>query len=318
MKKSIAIITILGPFMAYLLLSFALTVSTIALSAPLKSFQGLIEQRSLPREIVIEIRKEFKKEVMLYQEFQIEMARRYPREIHRPVVKLNLITEGARETVGILGGMGPLSDSKILVEVVSRLEEEKIKKNISLLSLPPPRGLVDYLRYGLSYFIHFNDFMKNNFSQVFLASNSAHTNLWLLKLMGEAQLYFNLPQYIVNSIGKSTVEQPILILGTTALWESKLYENLMKDKNIPYLSLKENDQISIQLLINNIKAQGPQPAETKNYLQRISKKYGTNRLLLACTELPLGLGAEQPSPDIVLIDSEQYLIIAILHTITQE
>ncbi|WP_163834926.1 aspartate/glutamate racemase family protein [Spartinivicinus ruber] len=282
-----------------------------------------------------------------YEELQQAIADVIPVEFDRPVIDLRFIFNngslskgempGEEQTIGILGGTGPLSDAS-LVNIITKhvnLEEPEFHKMrlrdafmIHLYSLPPPRSGSQYVYSpdwlgrlagpGLPGTVD-EGFMSHGYRNYYMASNTAHTKRQTLidvsnglQIAARVNLIYwasagfslpkvpniaHLPKDLLDKIIESDVPQRqkenILILGTKEAWNKKLYKGLMEDKGISYKRLKTSDeQDNMQEYIDKIK----QGTATENELENLYNKifelastYGTNNVLLSCTELPLGL-----------------------------
>ena len=89
---------------------------------------------------------------------QEAIAKKYPHEFSRPKIKVNFLF-GKKEsitknqTIGILGGMGPLSDANLMKLIMKKLESTNVAKGtaINLYSIPPPRTTEEQMMHGPSY-----------------------------------------------------------------------------------------------------------------------------------------------------------------------
>ena len=131
-----------------------------------------------------------------YQEFQQEIAKLVPIEFGRPTIHVEMITSGRwRNSIALLGGMGPLSDSSILAKLA---ETSKQGKNLYLLSLPPPRSRADIFRYGFSYLLQLRNFFKRSWQGIYILSNTAHNYLSWLKWLSLGLQFSISPNLLLN------------------------------------------------------------------------------------------------------------------------
>ncbi|MFY2508848.1 hypothetical protein ACN3E9_11300 [Vibrio pectenicida] len=270
-----------------------------------------------------------------YEKLQKTIAKYIPVEFERPVIDLRLVfSDGLlpqgefppkENTIGILGGIGPLSDASLIKMISTRLSSKGSKYDdefmIHLYSLPPPReGLSE--KTNLTWAARMagpgalgkeEGFLTHGYKDYYLASNTAHSNISRINALITSLhiggiivnpchplVYPNivhLPERLLDGMIKSNRPQSekenILILGTREAWDKKLYKSLMKEKDISYKRLdSKKEQDDIQQYIDKIKMQDKDTnleEELHKKVFELAKKYKTKNVLLSCTELPLGL-----------------------------
>jgi aspartate racemase len=277
----------------------------------MKQMTSLLEKGASPEDLAELSRRNLSFEITSnhctlvqdYVNLVAAVASRIPEEYQRPIIDLkvyfgpkHLVSD--KNTLGILGGMGPLSDANLIELIVnqmlsSRPEGKKIGM-LHLLSLPPPRTTLDQISGGPGYAMRLASFLRQDYASFFLASNTAHVYLDSLQLVAGSEKIINLPLAVVNKIANhpQLSNEPVLILGTSKTWENHLYDELFKHEGVSFKTLTAKDQSRIQEWIDRIKTSKLEKHHSHILYQEIlllARKYGTSNILLGCTELPLGL-----------------------------
>lgn len=238
-----------------------------------------------------------------YSCLQHRLAQLIPQESRRPTIELLVASSDWNETYGSYGivvGMGPLSDSQILKEVLQHYNSSDNKKpfRLHLLSIPPPRTPYELMTKGPLYFWRISSFLQNSFHCVFLASNTAHTHLSFLRSLSKSPIV-DLTQSVVDSIPSG--DSSTLLLCTVAAHRSLLYETLFRNRQLPYLTPEPDQKERIQLIINSTKeGKSLSSNETSDHLGMElyelilsmtihAAGQRAKRILLGCTELPIAL-----------------------------
>jgi aspartate/glutamate racemase len=239
-----------------------------------------------------------------YSSLQEEIAKLVPRESMRPTIELFVTSSDWKEEDGcfaIIGGMGPLSDSQILNEVLEYYKSSTKKKpfRLHLLSIPPPRSPCELITKGPLYFWRLSSYLQNSFHSIFLASNTAHTNLSFLRSLSKSPIV-NLTQIVVESIPSD--DSLTLLLCTLTAHQSQLYETQFRNRQLPHLTPESEQKKRIQELINFTKeghslilnqASGDLGLELYHLILLIvsheTSAKRVRRILLGCTELPIAI-----------------------------
>ena len=310
--------------------------------ATLKQFSAYVsstatedELRALAqKQFYFEISSDHTRQIQYYQQLQQALADQIPVEYERPVFDIKVFygdADGlqAESTIGILGGIGPLSDASILSMIHAKLGAAEIHKNVAihLYSLPPPRTSWQQLRGGILYGARLARFLTHGYRSYYLASNTAHVNLATISRITGKDRLKNLVQMVAARISR---EMPalgqgdsVLILGTTQAWEAKLYDPYLDQEGIAYRFLQAPEQKQLQTQIDAIKRGSWSNADAQQlalWLQTLAEKYGVKTLLLACTELPLGLHSELASfasEGFLIVDTEQFFAESIAKDLMQ-
>lgn len=264
-----------------------------------------IQAGDMKRKYKIDVRSNYIFQAQEYVKMQEAIAEKYPHEFSRPKFKVNFFFGNQHEnyknkTIGILGGMGPLSDANLLYLIMKKMESKDINEgtSIHLYSIPPPRTTEETALHGASYAASLNSFFNKDYFEYYMASNTAHANYkYLHKLYPNTQIN-HLPRIIADRIASTQngamKNGHILILGTTVAWNANLYASIFSENNMGHKRLNEQDQVKVQEWINAIKegrvSNDSKRKELYGFIKKLGEDFGVKQLLLSCTELPLGLG----------------------------
>ena len=261
-----------------------------------------------------------------YNDLQKTIATLIPKESHRPTIDLLIIGKSARQNngqqcqLGVLGGIGPLSDAKIATRALDDFvtkggDKDYLRMNV--LSCPPPRTLWEYAASGSSYVDNIRAFAARQHQSYAIASNTAHSYWSRLNKLGMEPL-LHLVDQVASRIAKEqgpTTNTTTLVLGTTQTYKNKLYPLALKPHKVHSINLSESDQKDLQKLIDHTKKTGG--SDKKEELSSIIRRYVNSErdagrevghVLLGCTELPMALGKEK------MEELEAELQIALVNT----
>lgn len=238
-----------------------------------------------------------------FVELQEVIARKIPHEAHRPTIDLFIRGKKAGDhtkacTLGLLGGVGPLSDAYVMKRAFQNLKKQSVDMDhmvVNVLSCPPPRTAIEIIKYGSKYVKNLRRFGARKHNQYAIASNTAHINFSRIKLFGIRPLKHIV--YLITENIKRKNAKGVLVLGTTQAHWHKLYPRLLKGKKLKAYSLSADDQIKMQEVIDKTKMLPGDIAKQRlislieQAIARLVMK-GTkpSHILLGCTELPLALG----------------------------
>ncbi|MGY0219785.1 aspartate/glutamate racemase family protein [Endozoicomonadaceae bacterium StTr2] len=247
-------------------------------------------------------------QVDYYCALQHAIAQRLPKESHRPTIDLNIIGSKARQegvacSLGILGGVGPLSDAEITRKTFSNLKNVDFSTEhlrVNVFSCPPPRDAQEKIVDGPEYLANIKRFANRNHEAYVVACNTAHVNFNKIRQLGlwQAKHTVNhLCQKIHDDNPKAT---GVLVLGTKQAYDKKLYPLALNRKGVKALPISsEQEQAELQDIINATKAKGDTSEKERLYeltrrqienARKQNKK--VSHVLLGCTELPMALGPE--------------------------
>lgn len=251
-------------------------------------------------------------EVDCYGELQNTIAACIPQESQRPTISL-LIEDGSsaddKISIGIIGGMGPLSDARIVNLIIEKLEFKKLTRScrIHLLSAPPPRSAFEIVSRGFSYLRNLYQFISSPHQFVYLSSNSAHMYFYWINQMGNNNLV-DLTHDVADKVKGITQNPYVLIIGTTAAKNANLYGKLFKERNVRYLYLSDEQQEIAQQEIDRAKSGLMHESKLYGIIKQVALENPVNVILLACTELSMVLESRREELDelgMMIIDSEQ-------------
>jgi aspartate/glutamate racemase len=234
----------------------------------------------------------------LYLKVQKLIADKIPSEYNRPVISLKLYSNHYHlnsKHIGILGEMGPLSDAHLLNKIIKNLRKSRVNSGylIHLFSLPPPRKTSEQIIGGVKYFLRLRTFLNKNYKEYYLASNTAHLNFNIMKKIASSANIIYLPSLISNKVKDSISDESVVVLGTTTAWKKKLYPKVLRALNVKTLNPISSEQKILQSWINRIKENYLIPSkaiELLDHVRSLAMRKNSKYILLACTELPLGLG----------------------------
>lgn len=246
-----------------------------------------------------------------YSELQNKIAAFIPKESQRPTISL-LIEEDSIEdkvSVGIVGGMGPVSDARILNLIVEQLKQKKLTCScrIHLLSAPPPRSIFEIVSRGFSYFMNLYQFLSSPRHFIYLSSNTAHIYFHWINEMGNHNL-IDLTHYVVDKVQRVIKNPYVLIIGTTAAKNANLYGKLFQEREIQYLYLSDEQQEVAQQEIDRVKSGHINESKLYGIISQVVVENPVNVILLACTELGMVLENRRKELNelgLIIIDSEQ-------------
>ncbi|MFK7824459.1 MAG: aspartate/glutamate racemase family protein [Oligoflexales bacterium] len=264
--------------------------------------------------------------IKTYKKIQEEIAKQIPNEYDRPIIELKVFFNHKKQAlpnikIGILGGIGPLSDANIMEKLLERLESSNSDHRfmIHLLSMPPPRSLWEQIKGGLSYIGRLYNFGSLNYENYFLASNTAHLHHGKFSRLVKTSV-FHLPDAVLHRIKQHPMlnkEAKILVLDTSQANKSRLYQDLFLEQGITFTNLNKLHREKLEHWITKIKASAISSQENRQFFLFISElctHYQSKAIILACTEIPLALSDYIPrliENGIEIVDSESILIEAI-------
>ena len=101
---------------------------------------------------------------------------------------------------------------------------------------------------------------------------------------------FDFAEFAAKYVVNATASQPSLILGTSASWNRRFYEDKFDRLDGKYQRLTLEEQSTLQSIIESVKREKI-TAKTKDQYRRILGKYissgNLKSVFLACTELAL-------------------------------
>ncbi|MCP3666456.1 MAG: aspartate/glutamate racemase family protein [Gammaproteobacteria bacterium] len=249
------------------------------------------------------ISQDYDFEIQSYQRLQKTLADKIPIEFERPVIDLKVFyglqtKPLAEKTIGILGGMGPLSDANLLSLIHQKIKPQASELNVSihLFSLPPPRTRRQQFVGGILYGARLTKFLNHSYAAYYLASNTAHVNAESIEKISSNDNLQNLVDRVANYVksvqGELEADDDVMILGTEQAWSKRLYDDYFDRKDVAFNRLNESQQKYLQASIDAIKKgqwNDINASNLESWVRHRAEEYNTLSILLSCTELPLGL-----------------------------
>ncbi|WP_422442116.1 MULTISPECIES: aspartate/glutamate racemase family protein [unclassified Endozoicomonas] len=250
-------------------------------------------------------------QISYYNDLQQTIAKLIPKESQRPTIDLHIVGKSARKNncqrsqLGVLGGMGPLSDAKIVTRALDDFFTKGGDKDhlvMNLFSCPPPRTLWEVIASGSSFIDNIRTFAARRHRSYVIASNAAHAKCPTLKKLGIKPL-LHLVDQIASRIAKDQVPSKnttTLVLETTQAYKNKLYSLTLRQQGVDSINLSQTDQKVLQQLIDHTKRTGG--SDKQEELSSMIRQYVNSErkagrevghVLLGCTELPMALGKEK-------------------------
>ena len=254
-------------------------------------------------------------QIRLYVELQHSIADKEEAEEKRPTIHLHLRGKKINQKdplniarFGILGGVGPISDSHLIKKVLKALH--KLNPNeafdyisIDLLSAPIPRPPLYWKLPKLIYYAKKRvlGFTHNNYDKMWVASNTAHTNFHILKnpwFFYNTQRWDNLTEKVAEEIKKDISKKrlgkngKVLVLGTLSAFKKNLYPKLLKKNGVDAIMPNYTNQKNFQQLINDIKSGSfPKSLLFSRFISFVNSGLNNDpdisHILLSCTELAI-------------------------------
>lgn len=254
--------------------------------------------------------------IHVYEELQQEIARIIPSEHERPTIEIiikgkNRKNDSGQPDLGLIGGMGPLSDAEIIGQLIKRHQRENSSDNayIRLLSSPPARdkeeGPFDLYLHKIRYVLKLRAFGMRPCKHYALLSNTAHRHAATFqKIIGfDVEHFANLVGHVAKQIASDPDKaEQVLVLGTTEAAECQLYPNALRQNQVQNSILPSKaDQTTLQTYINHTKSDtltAEMATAFINFIfceiQKIARANELCQVVLSCTEIPLFLAKKIP------------------------
>jgi aspartate racemase len=209
------------------------------------------------------------------------------------------MTGSGRELVGVLGGMGPAATADFYTKLIRRTPATVDQQHLRVAIWADP-GVPDRVGAVLDgstdpYPALLDGARKLASLGATLVAMPCHTaNFFLPRLVADTGLAF------VDMVAETVTEltrrhehgATVGILATTATLRSELYQSRLAGADLPFVLGDAAAQRDVDEAIRQVKAGAPEagraPAERAVGSLR---RAGAGTVLLACTELPVALGA---------------------------
>lgn len=283
-----------------------------------------------------------------YVLLQKQMAIHIKSESQRPTISLDVRTRpnptNNEYAFGIIGGVGQLADADILRRIVKIIDQDEelsmttkleIANNMILKihSSPPPRpnefhvgNLYEASQHVIHYTRYMEDFLSDvEIEQYMLASNTAHTNLGILKFVskqynanGFSRSFLNIIEntvYVVKQTLKyykhlDDVNHRVLVIGTTAAHKHRIYPNALEEIGMNVLMVEDEEQMVIQKGIDHIK-KGELEIGGEVIVNAVRDKIkNATHVIMGCSEISLAVKREdihKIQPDALFVDTTEFM-----------
>lgn len=258
-----------------------------------------------------------------YKKLQNEISLLIPEESKRPVIILRIVgkerSANEKAEIGLLGGMGPLSDAHIVSTMLKADPKNPTKNdmtNLLLVSAPPPRAEQpeDERKQHKSFRMKWLYYLgENNCKAYAMLSNTAHLHRqgfrfvagdyagMINKLTGTTK-FINLVREISTHLKEETKDgdKSILVLGTTEAAVGNLYPSELGDKatfqfgkKAPAADKVPKEQVDLQNWVNAAKTSVAEAEKIRDPFLKAMAAWivdaKPSHVLFACTEIPMFL-----------------------------
>lgn len=276
--------------------------------------------------IIIQIKNFPPEQIHYYLALQHAIADRIPSEPLRPTIDLQIRgsnTNDSQPALGIMGGMGPLSDAEIISGVVAAAYKagQVSTLKIDLFSAPPPRTMGQKLKRGMKFLSNVSKFAtRENIQKIYMTSNTAHASeaAWQKRLHNKL---VNLVDCVVarevsvktNKV-KGELPRLYVVLGTKEAYDKNLYPEKLKKNHLSFFPVFTDESVELQTIIDTAKAGHPEVVKQRfvDLVIAKQKQSGATHALLGCTELPMISHLLSPEElealNLQLIDTEAIFI----------
>jgi aspartate racemase len=202
------------------------------------------------------------------------------------------------QTIGILGGMGPMATVDLFKKIVKNTSAVSDSEHIPIIIYNNPQipsrveAILDGKKSPLPELIRSARLLENAGADfIIIPCHTAH--VWL----SEIQAAIRIPIYSMIENTVSCIEEhyqslsdSILLLGTKAILQKKLYQNAFEQRGLKLHVPKSFDQDIVASAIFEVKSSH---LENNSYIeplnQMLNRYYssGITAVLGVCTEIPL-------------------------------
>jgi len=291
-----------------------------------------------------------------YQRLHRLMAKKWEDESLRPVIDLELrksVDDVGTYRFGVIGGVGQLADAEVLerlMSIISTTKDRDLREKIMdhmilrIHSNGPPRkdkkkglfaNVATMAANGVTYAQQMAHFLGDpTIGTYLMASNTAHSNYFPMQCnpLGPKNPFQGVKSYInvifetVNLVKNGalrTDNTKVLVLGTHAAWEAKLYPNAFKAMSVPAMEVTAVQSAKIQDGINDIKHGKDLSEAAEKIMNQTSpsicgmigdEAQGITHVVMGCSELSLAVTREAVkhcagarAKDVVYVDTTQLM-----------
>lgn len=209
------------------------------------------------------------------------------------------------KTIGILGGMGPEATAQLYLEIVSIFQKEYRAKYDSdfppffIFSLPLP-DVVEGSFSEKEIIRQLCDGVKKLESMgaevIAIACNTVQIYLPQMRSTVKVPI-ISLPEEVCKKVVDNGLNK-VLLLGTSVTINSELYNQEAYKRGLSLIKINLEQQRELTSIIMEILS-GKKSKESKEKIIKMINLYGTQAVILACTELPLLISPEDVSIKVI-------------------
>jgi len=220
-------------------------------------------------------------ELHVFAEFQQVMAERFPVEADRPAVHLrfgDLHRDAA--VVGVVGGMGPLSDVALLQSVQPA---DWTGRQVHLWCQPAPAehsGEIRDKRAWAAWGRDLERFLRSPMQAAMIACNTAHVRWsWMNKVS-----HAGVDHLVAEIAGQFPSSARVLVLQSRTARRLKLYPRALDARGVDWVEPSDEEQEQVHRAIVAVKEGREVPD-----LAPLVARHAASHVLAGCTELGIAL-----------------------------
>jgi len=198
------------------------------------------------------------------------------------------------KVIGILGGMGPEATIDIFQKIVRLTDAKRDQDHFHIIIDNNPKipDRTSSIENGDKRIVSYLTETAGNLERagvdfIIIPCNTAHYYFEEIEKSVQVPI-INMIKETVNQVIKANIS-PVGIMATIGTIRTKLYQNELKNNNIPFMLPGVNSQRNIMEAIMQIKAGNDKKLISKILYKEAKKliKTGAKALILGCTEIPL-------------------------------
>lgn len=199
------------------------------------------------------------------------------------------------KNIGIIGGLGPLATVDFFEKIVRNTPVTRDQDNVPILIYNNPQvpdRTEAILRGGESPVpaIVKTAQTLEAMGADFLCLPCNTSFYFYEEIQSQIQIpLLHIADLTVAAI-KKMLDSKVCVLGTEGTLKSRIYQDKLDDKNIPYVDIDENLTQMLHHLIYDVVKKNHFDIDItpfKNALQNMVDEHGVDTFVLACTELPI-------------------------------
>ncbi len=201
-----------------------------------------------------------------------------------------------KKSIGILGGMGPMATADLFREIVSLTDAASDQDHIRIYidnNTDIPDRTAALLAGGADPLPAMTDSLRKledcGADCIIMPCNTAHC--FLKELQSRTKLPFlDMPKITAQSCRKKFPQKTAAILATRGTLQSGLYQDLLDEEGVSFLTPDEREQdVLMRVIYEGVKA-GNEPELYRGWMCSVTDalaERGADYFILGCTELPI-------------------------------